>query len=560
MSNSERGAIPVLVLISAVGLIVFLFITGTAGFKDKLFSSLFPKPPSHAQEVSPSVPDEILFKFKPGVSDKAKENIRSSHGIKVEEVIDKIDVERGKVPAEAKDKIIEALNKNPQVEFAEPNFIGKELTTIPNDPGFATQWNLNDKYSAKTGATAAWDITKGDSSTVVAVIDSGVYADHEDLIGKIIPGYNFVDSNTDTSDETGHGTAVTGTVATTTNNLKGVSSLGWNTPVIPLRIVDSLGGFSYWNLSRAILYAAGCDIAGTNCGTARAKVINISLGGGTSGTTVENAINYAISKGLVLTAAAGNDGLPDIYYPASSNNVIAVGAITADNIKANFSSTGPQLDVVAPGQGIYTTVRDGTYNGYSGTSFSSPHVAALAALIFSANPALTNQQVVDLIKDTAFDLGIAGWDDQYGCGRIDAGKALQSVNNLPTTHCTIPVISPTSTPSPTSTSTPTPSPTPTPVSSDTTLPVVSITSPLNGSKLPTKGTVKINTSATDLSGISQIQIYFDNKLLTTCSLVTTCSASQAVNKLSTGSHTIKATSTDNSANKNTNSTSITVYR
>ncbi|MDP2672122.1 MAG: S8 family serine peptidase [Candidatus Daviesbacteria bacterium] len=486
--NNQRGFAPILILLAALGIILFLLISSTAPFKDRLFNTLFPKPPSHAEEQPPSVADEILLKFKAGVPDQAKEKIRNEHRLKKQDEIEQIGVERVKVPSDKKDQILEALKHNPQVKYAEANFIAK-LDDEPNDPAYVSgaEWHLK-----KIQASPAWDITKGSVSAIVAVIDSGVFAGHEDLGEQLVPGFNFTTNTTDTSDVNGHGTMVTGVITALTNNAKGVASLGRTSPVMPLRIVGTDGSLTYYALAQAITYAADHQ----------AKVVNMSLGGTAISSTVQSSINYAWNKGLVLVAAPGNSGTAGIEFPASGTNVVAVGATDSNDQKASFSNTGTELDVVAPGQNIYTTTSSGSYIGANGTSFSSPLVAALAALIFSANPSLTNQQVVDIITQTTDDLGTVGWDDQYGWGIINACKALKAAVPTSAINCN-------NTSSPTPTSSPSPSPSPTP---DTTLPTVNITSPSSGSTV-SGSSVSFNVDASDNIGVIKVEFYVDNILL-----------------------------------------------
>lgn len=523
---SQRGFAPILILLAAAGIITFLLLSSTLPFKDKLFNTLFPKPPSHAQE--PSVPDEILMKFKVGVSEQVKDNIRKAHGMEKKDEAKQIGVELDKVPEKAKDKIIEALKHNPRIEYAEPNLLAQLLDT-PNDPYFNSTtagWNLN-----KIGASQAWDISKGDPNVVVAVIDTGVFATHDDLLGKITAGFNFITSSTDVSDTYGHGTGVSGVVGATTNNGKGIAALARLSLIMPLKVVAPDGSISTYNIANAIMYGADHG----------AKAINMSLGSSSQSSTLQEAVNYAWTRGLVLTAAAGNDGTSGVYYPAAADNVIAVGATDSSDARWAGSSYGPQLDVVAPGVGIYSPNLTTTgYSNYGGTSYASPHVAALAALIMSVNPGLTNSQVVDIITSTALDLGDPGKDDYFGFGRIQADKALQKAINS----------SPAPTPTPTSSPTPTSIPTP----SDTTPPTVSISSPTAGQTI--SGTVNISANAADNVAVLSVSIFIDG-VFAGLSSSSPYSYSWDSTQYPNGSHIISAKALDSSNNLG-ESTTITV--
>ncbi|MBI3486529.1 S8 family serine peptidase [Candidatus Daviesbacteria bacterium] len=509
--NSEGGVVPLLLLFAAIGLISFLLISDTFNFRDKLFSSLFPKPSSFAQtKVSPSASDQILVKFKNGLSDKQKQSVYKLYGLEKKDNLKQISVDLVKVNPKAKDRVLEALSKNNLIEYAEPDYLLK-ADDVPNDPWFSVEWHLKD-----INAPTAWDINKGSTAVSVAVIDSGVYSQHEDLAGQLTSnGYNFVDNNTDTADKTGHGTAVAGTMDAATNNGKGVASLGRNIMTMPLVAADSTGAMYLSNEIKAIDYAADNG----------AKTINISYGGSVFIQSEQDAVNYAWNKGLVIVAAAGNSNLSSIDYPAGDQNVIAVGAVDGSDNRANFSSYGTGLDVVAPGVGIYTTNTTNSYQADSGTSYSSPLVAALAGLIFSAAPNLAPQQVTDIITSTAKDLGDPGWDQYYGWGKIDAYAALQKATGI----------------------------TPLP---DTTAPTVSITSPTSNSII--SGIVSIAASASDNVAVTKVEFYIDNSLHTADS-TSPYSDSWDTTTFANGTHTILAKAYDSAGNIGISSTtSVTV--
>lgn len=501
--SSEGGAAPLIVLVSALALVIFFLITNTFEFKDKLFSVLYPKPTPFAAEKPPSVPDQILVKFKPGVDEKDKDDELKKHGLEKKDEIKEIGLHLVKVPPGAKDKVIEALSKNKKVEYVEEDFLRKEEDS-PNDPAWPNQWHLK-KYNA----SGAWDITKGDPNVAVAVIDSGVLETHEDLAGKFTTArYNFVDINTDVSDVTGHGTGVMGLVGATTNNAIGVASLGRNVLIMPIRAVTKDGGASAFRIAQGITFAA-------NNG---AKVISISLGGTGFDKGEQEAVNYAWGKGVVIVAAAGNGGYGGgccVYYPAGDENVIAVGATDASDVKASWSSTGPKLDVMSPGVNVMTTTRSGTYGGGSGTSMSSPQVAALAGLIYSAKPTLTNAQVVDTITSTAKDLGATGWDDQYGYGRIDAEQAVKKAKDL------------------------------NPPSPDTENPTVSITAPTDGSSV--QDSIDITASANDNVAVSRVDFFVDGALIAS-DTTTPYSSYWDTTQNANGSHIISAKAYDAAGN------------
>ena len=221
------------------------------------------------------------------------------------------------------------------------------------------------------------------------------------------------------TDDYGHGTHVAGIAAARINNGIGVAGMAGGAKIMSVKVFfpppNVIG--TYEDLIRAIIYA-------TDNG---ADVINMSLGASSYSRGEEMAVDYAWDHGAVVVAAAGNTGRETYHYPAAHPNAIAVAATTASDSRAGFSTYGDFVDVAAPGSSVFSTLMGGGYGGMSGTSMATPHVAGLAALLFSLNPQLTNAQVRELIETNADDLGAAGWDKLYGHGRINARKALAAV-------------------------------------------------------------------------------------------------------------------------------------
>lgn len=320
----------------------------------------------------------------------------------------------------------------------------------PNDPNYGSQWNL-----AAINASGAWNVTTG-SNVVVADVDTGVDFTHVDLPSpQLVPGIdesqtvpvaiNYASGNTDQGQSaSGHGTAVAGVIAAATNNGQLVSSLGWNTSVMPVKVnLDATTNPQPdAQIAAGILWAA--DI--TKHPSENVRVINLSLGSACTDATVQSAIQNAQNKGILIVAAAGNAALsigfdpsPNDFaynnppiYPAAWPGVLAVGATGRDGKRAFYSDTGNYVSLVAPGgSGDGNTADDmlllhaggGTTSDF-GTSFAAPEVAATAALILSVNPTLTPSQVSELITGSATDLGPTGRDVEYGYGMLNAGVAL----------------------------------------------------------------------------------------------------------------------------------------
>uniref|UniRef100_UPI003D81641A S8 family serine peptidase n=1 Tax=Trichloromonas sp. TaxID=3069249 RepID=UPI003D81641A len=361
-----------------------------------------------AKDKPVEVAGELLIQYKTGVSSGALAGELKQLGVTMAEELSRIKVHRIKVKEANREKIKAVLAKNPRVAFVEDNFYASAVA-VPDDDMYPSQWHL-----PRIAAPAGWDISTGTTMVPIAVIDSGVDPSHPDLATKLLPGYNFIAYNTDTHDVKGHGTAVAGAAGALSDNGLGVSGVAWHNPIMPLVVLDANGSGPYSAIASAITWAADRG----------AKVINLSLAGPYASSTLQNAIDYAWAKGAVIVAAAANEATSTPYYPAACNNVVAVSASDKNDNLASFSNYGPWIDVAAPGTTIYTTSNGGSYGGWNGTSFSSPITAGLVALIWSANPLLTNAEVVDILKQGADDLGAPGFDSSFGHGRINVLNSL----------------------------------------------------------------------------------------------------------------------------------------
>lgn len=338
-----------------------------------------------------------------------------------------------KVPDVA--EAIEALKKNPNIEYAEPNYIAT-ISSVPNDTYYPLQWNMRD---AKGGvyAESAWNVASGTGVTV-AVIDTGVAYDAPDLAQTcfVSAGYDFTNLDNDPYDDNGHGTHVAGTIAQSTNNGVGVAGLAHGACIMPLKVLDAAGSGTYTAITDAIYYAA-------NNG---AQVISMSLGGPSDSVALKDAVAYAYGEGVTIVAAAGNDNNTNILYPAAYNDyVIAVGATRYDEKRAPYSNFGTALDIVAPG-GDTSVDQNGdgyadgilqqtcspctkgsatfNYSFYQGTSMATPHVAAAAAMVIGKGDATLPVDVRAKLQNTAKDLGTAGRDTIYGFGLLNVAAAL----------------------------------------------------------------------------------------------------------------------------------------
>lgn len=351
------------------------------------------------------------------------------------------------VPAKNLEQAVQELSRLYYISSIGPNAV-YHLFKTPNDPMYGQLWGMQ-----KIGAPQAWDTTIGSQSIIVGVIDSGLDSSHPEFAGRVVPGYDFIQNDADPQDENSHGTHVAGTVGATGDNGIGVVGVNWDVKIMPLRICNAAGAC---NLAAAV----NAINRGLNGG---AKVFNMSLGGqGTCPSSLQAEINRANSQGAVVIVAAGNDSRDaGMYSPASCNGVLTVGATTQSDGRASFSNYGSVVDISAPGVAIVSSVPGG-YKSNQGTSMASPHVAGAAALLLSANPSLSSQQVRDCLVQNADNTASSG---QIG-PRLNIFRAIQACRPnatptvfQPTATSTLAPTTPTITPIPGTELTPTATPT-----------------------------------------------------------------------------------------------------
>jgi serine protease len=334
------------------------------------------------------------------------------------------------------------------VEYAEPDYIA-HAHFRPNDPFFSEQWNM-----LLLNAERTWDIQRGDTSVIVAVLDTGIAFEDFDVYRKapdwgntrFVPGFDFINRDSHPNDDDGHGTHVSSTIAEATDNATGVAGLAFGCSLMPVKVLDSQGNGPFSAI------AEGLDFAVAN----GAKIVNMSLGGEFESQTARLAVNRAVAAGVTVIASSGNEERSSVSFPAAFPNVIAVGALDPARQRAPYSNFGTALDVVAPGGnlvdnrgGRLDVDRDGLPDGvlqqtldfrlapparfqrfiyayFQGTSMAAPHVSATAALLYTQGirePAA----IQAAIESTAQDLGPPGRDDQYGFGMVRPVEALRGL-------------------------------------------------------------------------------------------------------------------------------------
>ncbi len=346
------------------------------------------------------------------------------------------------VPAGSEMAEVDRLRRLPWVAYAEPNYLalaagGAGAAPIyPTDPSFGEQWNMR-----RIAAPAAWGLTLGSSTITVALVDSGVDRGHPEFAGRLLPGWDYVNNDSDPSDDYGHGTHVAGILAAAMNNGLGVAGLAPQVKLLPLKVLDSSGGGSYANIASAIRRAAD----------AGAQIINVSLGGSAWSQDMLDAVNYAQARqpvGVLVVAAIGNcaqggsacSGANPDFYPAGYPGVLAVASSDHFDRWATYSNYKSYVGIAAPGgvsaDQILSTLPGSAYGTKYGTSMATPLVSAAAALVWTLKPAASYSEVAGILKDTADEVGsnpltgqplsyTGGRNNYFGDGRLNVGKAVR---------------------------------------------------------------------------------------------------------------------------------------
>ena len=392
-------------------------------------------PQAFAQNAS----DRIIVKFRPS-SFAQKQNLIKDLGLSRFENLRLKDVVVLQVPKNRALELVTSFSRSSLVEYAEKDELAFALE-IPNDPFYANQWGL-DRIQAPGG----WDVSHGSATVKIAILDTGIDGGHPDLGAKIVASVDCTRfcNSVSPRDGNGHGTHVAGVASAVTGNGQGVAGVGYNSALLSVQVLDSGGSGYYSWVANGIIWASDNG----------ADVVNLSLGGTSSSSTLRDAVEYAWNRGVVVVAAAGNSGNTSRLYPAYYSPAIAVAATDQNDKKAYFSTYGSWVDVASPGLDIFSTYPGG-YTNLSGTSMSTPFVAGLAGLLFAHHPGWTNSQVRNKIESSAD--AISGTGTYWRYGRINVCKALDCTGSLAS-----PSPSPTPSPSPSLEPTPTPTPTPTP--------------------------------------------------------------------------------------------------
>ncbi len=394
-----------------------------------------------ALPVGEFVAGAVLVKFKPLIPSFMADATLSIQGLRMNGNVVGSEVRKAAVAPGEELRAVAALRGNPLVDYAEPDYVLQTLW-VPNDAYYSTaQWNLR-----QINVEKAWDITRGSPGVKVAVIDTGLNMYNPDRPANIVSPRNQCTSGSEMGDSNNHGTHVSGIIAASANNGIGISGVAPDISLMPVK-VECDGIITTSATTAAVHHAVDNG----------ARVMNISLGTASFSQTMSDAIAYAVARGTLVVAAAGNGyssgNLP--MYPAAFPGVLAVGASTHEQTRASYSEVQPYVSVVAPGgdpsggtdpdpnhwiKSTYGT----SYGSLAGTSQAAPHASGLAGLIWSVNPGLNSAQVADIITSTASDLGPPGRDNEFGWGQVDAYPALLKAKGLSASPSPTPAVQRTS--------------------------------------------------------------------------------------------------------------------
>jgi thermitase len=369
-----------------------------------------------------------------------------------------VDVPAGQV-AEAAD----VLRADPAVAYVEPDYIAHMSAFTPNDPSFSSQWGI-----AKARVNAAWTTDRGSGGVTVAVVDTGVKALPE-FAGRLLPGKDFVHNDSNATDDNGHGTGTAGVIAAAGNNRAGIAGICWTCKILPVKVLDAKGAGTYSAIAEGIRYAAD----------QRADIINLSLGGTDDSQVLRDAVAYAVGRGSLVIAAAGNDGKAVPHFPAAIPEVLAVGGSTPTDTRYSWSNYGVGwVDIAAPGCNSAPGL-NGAVGQFCGTSAAAPFAAGVAALLASTSPTPSANAIRAALTLSAAPM--AGNWVAADSGRIDAAAALAA---LPLVRA-----------------------------ADHAIPAVSFRSPGTGALV--RGIVPIGALASDDVGVARVQLLLDGRVLST---------------------------------------------
>ena len=406
-----------------------------------------------------AVPNEVLVQFRAGVRTEAGSYVRRAHDLRPPRALSRTGLMHFRSGSKSAAQLVRELAADPDVEYAEPNYIVEAVSTpastAPNDPMFSLLWGLRNSGqggglpNADIQAVPAWSIATGARSAVVGVVDTGIDYTHPDLKTNVwsapsaftvqfgpgdritcaagTHGYDAIANTCDPMDQNGHGTHVSGTIGAAGNNSAGVTGVNWTASMMGLRFMDSTGKGTVANAIRAIQFAI--QIKAALPGSANIRVLSNSWGGAGNSRALLDAIDQASTAGILFVAAAGNDGanmdaLPSYPGAYRAANLVSVAATGNDDALASFSNYGAgTVDLGAPGVNIASTYPNSSYALMSGTSTAAPYVAGAAALVLAACDSLDTPALRAALVDSVDAVGSLAGKTVTG-GRLNVYKAV----------------------------------------------------------------------------------------------------------------------------------------
>lgn len=341
----------------------------------------------------------LLVRLRPGLPEAVARSLFAAAGVTEVDRMDELGTRVVAVaPGQARAAVRDALREGLGVLSVEDDG-SASISVEPNDALWYAQWSAR-----KVRAPRAWNLSTGEDSAIIAILDTGVNRAHRDLSGRVMDGHDFVQRDGNPADDNGHGTMVAGVAAGRGNNVLGIAGTCWGCRILPVKVANRSGEIRWSNAASGIIWA-------TKHG---ADVINMSFGARTGSSTLAAAVQYAQNHGVILVASAGNTGNKVRFYPASYPGVLSVAATRSSDHLYSWSTRGSWVRLAAPGC-TWTTKRGGGWGSFCGTSASAPIVAGIAGLALSLQPGATRAKVIQALKETAVQFSSA-----IGGGRVDA--------------------------------------------------------------------------------------------------------------------------------------------
>jgi len=367
----------------------------------------------------PIISDELIIKYKNEIKLKkllTKKNINHIKNIR------RLKISHVRIPKKVKiEDYIRVLRKENNIEFVEPNFIIQSLNSSVNDEYYSFQWGLK-----KIEWERCWNISSKSGNVKVAVLDTGVSLNHEDLKDNLLPGFNFIYNNNNPYDDNGHGTMVAGIIGACINN-KGIVGVNPFAKIIPIKVLDYEGYGTFFNLIEGINFAVEQG----------AKVLNLSLGGESYSDILHEVLKNAEANRCIIIASAGDNNNNSPLYPAAYNNVISVIDVDKEDIinpEANFSE---HIDFAGPGIGIYSTHLNNNYNSASGSSLSTPFVSGLISLLIANQLDINKNEIEAILKASSDYIPDYKLKNNMQISRINAYRAMVLLKNMKETDLSI---------------------------------------------------------------------------------------------------------------------------